>query len=311
VSPSIGISLFPDHGSNTAELIHRADLAMYAAKRSGEGQTVFRAAHETRTADHLALLLQLRHCVTRDELRLHFQPKIDLATRNIHAVEALVRWQHPEQGLLMPSSFISEVERTHLIQPVTRWVLDAALRQQAAWLDEGFDVNMAVNISGRGLGRGEDLVETVRELMARWGTRPQQLTLELTEGAIIEPSAPAVLGQLHDMGVRLSIDDYGTGYSSLAYLQRLPMDEVKIDRSFVTNLATVADDAIIVRSTIELGHKLGLTVIAEGVEDEAVASLLVECGCDLAQGYLFGYPVPAQELKSMLGEPNASPAVAA
>jgi diguanylate cyclase (GGDEF)-like protein/PAS domain S-box-containing protein len=307
VSPSIGISLFPEHGSSTAELVHRADLAMYAAKRSGEGQAVFRAAHETRTADHLALLLELRHCIARDELRLHFQPKVDLATRRICDVEALIRWQHPEQGLLMPSSFISEVERTYLIQPVTRWVLDGALCQQATWLEEGFDLAMSVNISARSLRNGEELVQAVAESIARWGTRRERLTLELTEGAIIETSAPAVLGQLHDMGVRLSIDDYGTGYSSLAYLQRLPMDEVKIDRSFVTTLATVADDAIIVRSTIELGHKLGLTVVAEGVEDEAVASSLVEYGCDLAQGYLFGRPVPAQQLTTRLSELNALP----
>ncbi len=147
----------------------------------------------------------------------------------------------------------------------------------------------------------------VAELIDHWGTQRERLTLELTEGAIIETSAPAVLAQLHEMGVQLSIDDYGTGYSSLAYLQRLPVDEVKIDRSFVTTLATVADDAIIVRSTIELGHKLGLTVVAEGVEDEAAAGLLLEYGCDVAQGYLFGRPVPARELTSMLSEADALP----
>jgi EAL domain-containing protein (putative c-di-GMP-specific phosphodiesterase class I) len=144
-------------------------------------------------------------------------------------------------------------------------------------------------------------------LIARWGTQRERLTLELTEGAIVETSAPAVLAQLHDMGVRLSIDDYGTGYSSLAYLQRLPTDEIKIDRSFVTSLATVADDAIIVGSTIELGHRLGLTVVAEGVEDEAVAGLLVEYGCDFAQGYLFGRPAPAEKLTDVLRERSALP----
>jgi diguanylate cyclase (GGDEF)-like protein len=307
VSPSIGISLFPEHGSTTTELLHRADLAMYAAKRSGEGQAVFRAAHETTTADQLALLLELRHCIAREELRLHFQPKVDLATRKICDVEALIRWQHRDQGLLMPASFISEVERTYLIAPVTRWVLDTALRQQATWLEEGFDLTMSVNISARSLTNGEDLVRMVAESLARWGTRPERLTLELTEGAIIEASAPAVLGRLHDMGVKLSIDDYGTGYSSLAYMQKLPVDEIKIDRSFVTTLATVDDDAIIVGSTIELGHRLGLTVVAEGVEDEAVANLLVEYGCDFAQGYLFSRPVPAEKLTDLLRQPTAVP----
>jgi diguanylate cyclase (GGDEF)-like protein/PAS domain S-box-containing protein len=310
VSPSTGIALFPDHGSDATELVHRADLAMYEAKRSGDGQTVFKAAYETETADRLALLLDLRNCVVRDELRLHFQPKVDLATGEICAVEALVRWQHPKQGLLMPASFISEVERTSLIAPVTRWVLDAALRQQSIWLKEGFDLQVAVNISARSLRHGDELVRTVAELTDRWGTGRRRLTLELTEGALIETSAPAVLGQLHEMGVQLSIDDYGVGYSSLAYLQRLPTDELKIDRSFVTTLAASPDDVIIVRSTIELGHQLGLRVVAEGVEDELTAGLLVEYRCDFAQGYFFSRPVPADELTVLLSDQSLLPVVA-
>ncbi len=151
VSPSIGIAMFPEHGSTTTDLLHRADLAMYAAKRSGHGHAVFSAEQETQTADHLALLLDLRHCVTREELVLHYQPKIDLATRKIFGVEALIRWQHPKQGLLAPASFMGEVERTHLIVPVTRWVLNEALRQQRAWRDEGLDLMMAVNVSARSL----------------------------------------------------------------------------------------------------------------------------------------------------------------
>jgi diguanylate cyclase (GGDEF)-like protein/PAS domain S-box-containing protein len=300
VSPSIGIALFPEHGSTTRELLHRADLAMYSAKRSGEGHAVFSVVHETHTSDHLSLLFDLRHCVTRNELVLHYQPKIDLDTREITGVEALVRWQHPTQGLLAPASFMPEVERTHLLAPVTRWVLDAALRQQRRWRDEGLDLSMAVNVSARSLLRASTLPDAVAELTQLWGIPPARLTLELTESALIPDAAAAVLGRLHTMGGLLSIDDFGTGYSSLAYLQRLPVNEIKIDRSFVMNLASAGDDAIIVRSTIDLAHNLGLRVVAEGVEDEGVAKLLVEYECDGAQGYHFGRPAPAADLSELL-----------
>jgi diguanylate cyclase (GGDEF)-like protein/PAS domain S-box-containing protein len=300
VSPSIGIALFPEHGTTPAELLHRADLAMYAAKRSGEGHAVFSATQETETADRLALLLDLRHCVERDELVLHYQPKIDLATGAICGVEALVRWLHPQQGLLAPASFMGEVERTHLIAPVTRWVLNEALRQQRAWRGQGLDLTMAVNISARSLRNVSSLPDTVAELTALWDTGPGRLTLELTEGALIEDAAPAVLARLHEMGQVLSIDDFGTGYSSLAYLQRLPVDEIKIDRSFISSLAPTSDDAFIVRSTIDLAHNLRLKVVAEGVEDESVAKLLAEYECDTAQGYHFARPAGAEELTEQL-----------
>jgi diguanylate cyclase (GGDEF)-like protein/PAS domain S-box-containing protein len=300
VSPSIGIALFPEHGTTPAELLHRADLAMYAAKRSGEGHAVFSATQETETADRLALLLDLRHCVDRAELVLHYQPKIDLATGAICGVEALVRWLHPQQGLLAPASFMGEVERTHLIAPVTRWVLNEALRQQRAWREQGLDLTMAVNISARSLRNVSSLPDTVAELTALWDTGPGRLTLELTEGALIEDAAPAVLARLHEMGQMLSIDDFGTGYSSLAYLQRLPVDEIKIDRSFISSLAPTSDDAFIVRSTIDLAHNLRLNVVAEGVEDENVAKLLAEYECDAAQGYHFARPAAPEELTDQL-----------
>jgi diguanylate cyclase (GGDEF)-like protein/PAS domain S-box-containing protein len=296
VAPSIGISIYPEHGDNIGELLHRADLAMYAAKRSGKGQAVFEAAHETETADHLALLLDLRHCIARDELLLHYQPKIDIATQAVSGVEALIRWRHPKKGVLMPGSFMPEVERTYLIEPVTRWVLNAAMRQQRAWRDEGIDLTMAVNISGRSLSHGGDLPATFAELSEVWAASAGSVTLELTEGALVEPAAPSMLHDLHDLGARLSIDDFGTGYSSLAYLQRLPVDEIKIDQSFVKNLATVEDDAIIVRSTVDLAHSLDLEVVAEGVEDQTALSVLAEFECDQAQGYFLGRPVVAEEL---------------
>ena len=300
VSPSIGIALFPEHGTTTANLLHRADLAMYAAKRSGQGHAVFNATQETQTADRLGLLVDLRRCVTREELVLEYQPKFDLASGRVYGVEALVRWLHPTQGLLPPASFMAEVERTHLITPVTRWVLNAALRQQRMWRDEGLDLTMAVNVSPRSLRRSSSLPDTVAELTRLWDTAPGRLVLELTEKALIGDAAPAVLARLHGMGEKLSIDDFGTGYSSLAYLQRLPVDEIKVDESFVVNLAAVGDDAIIVRSTIELAHNLGLTVVAEGVTEQRALDLLIEYGCDAAQGSYLGCPATPEKLGELL-----------
>jgi EAL domain-containing protein (putative c-di-GMP-specific phosphodiesterase class I) len=263
---------------------------------------VYDLAHEQQMTHSLALLADLRDCVTRDELVVHYQPQIDLATRRTTGVEALVRWRHPKQGLLQPGSFLPQVERTALIAPLTRWVLNQALRQQRAWSDDGISLSMAINISARTLQRPDELPDTVAELTALWGGTPDQLTLELTESALIETAAPAVLTSLHNMGHRISIDDFGTGYSSLAYLQNLPIDQIKVDRSFVTNLATVSGDAVIVRSTVDLGHNLGLTVVAEGVEDGTALDMLVEYRCDSAQGYLFSRALAAEELTAWLSE---------
>jgi EAL domain-containing protein (putative c-di-GMP-specific phosphodiesterase class I) len=202
----------------------------------------------------------------------------------------------------MPAQFMAEAERSALIEPLTRWVLDAALQQQRVWSDAGIDLTMAVNISARSLSRGSDLPDTVARLTDAWGVAPGNLILELTESAVIDPDAPEVLDILHAMGESLAIDDFGTGHSSLVYLQRLPIDEVKVDRSFVVNLATVPSDAVIVRSTIDLAHNLGLNVVAEGVEDEDALKMLVEYGCDTAQGYYFSRPCPADELTAWLAE---------
>ena len=302
VSASIGIALFPEHGGTTAELLRRADAAMYVAKKSGSGHAVYDAAQETQAAQQLELLVDLRHCINRGELVLHYQPKINLATRKLSGVEALLRWCHPVRGLLAPAGFMPDVERTELIAPVTRWVLNEALRQQLIWREEGIDLTMAVNISAHSLRPNSNLPDTIAELTETWNTAPDRLTLELTEGALIEAAAPDILTRLHDMGERLAIDDFGTGYSSLAYLQRLPVGEIKIDRSFVTSLATTSDDEVIVHSTIDLAHNLGLTVVAEGVEDENVLKMLAQHDCDAAQGYFFGRPCAANELTTWLTE---------
>jgi diguanylate cyclase (GGDEF)-like protein/PAS domain S-box-containing protein len=312
VTASVGIAMFPEHGRTADELLHRADVAMYIAKRTGSGHAVVDAAQEEVTARQLALLVELRQCIAQEELVLHYQPKIDLATHAVSGVEALVRWRHPERGLLMPGSFMPEVESTELIGPVTRWVLNEALHQQQTWRAQGIDLTVAVNFSARSLGVRSSVPDLVRELTDVWKTPPGRLILELTEGALIEASAPEILGQLHGMGEKLSIDDFGTGYSSLAYLQRLPVDELKIDKSFVTALSHAGDDAVIVRSTIDLAHSLGLTVVAEGVEDEAAKQMLVGYGCDRAQGYFFARPCPADEFTAwLLGSAYAAPLEAA
>jgi diguanylate cyclase (GGDEF)-like protein/PAS domain S-box-containing protein len=309
VSASVGIALFPQHGTTTADLLRRADLAMYDAKRSASGHAVFDAAHEKQLARHLALLVDLRQCVARDELVLHYQPKIDMTTRRIFGVEALIRWHHPEHGLMMPGAFLPELERIELIAPVTQWVINDALRQQQIWRQAGFDLDMAVNISAQSLSHIGTLPEVVAELTTAWDTAPDRLTLELTEGALIAADAPDVLARLHDTGVRVSIDDFGTGYSSLSYLQRLPVDEIKIDRSFVTSLVPDSDNEVIVRSTIDLAHNLGLTVVGEGVEDENVVEMLAAYGCDSAQGYFFSRPCAAPELTKWLTESSYGPSV--
>jgi diguanylate cyclase (GGDEF)-like protein/PAS domain S-box-containing protein len=303
VRASIGIAFFPQHGRATADLLRRADLAMHQAKESGSGLAVFAAEPEDRTARRLTLLSELRDCIPGGELVLHYQPKVDLTgERRTTGVEALVRWRHPIHGLLMPADFMDEAERSELIEPLTTWVLDEALRQQREWCDAGLDLTMAVNISARSLMRGSDLPDTVAKLTESWGIPPGRLILELTERAIIDADVPDVLELLHAMGEHLAIDDFGTGHSSLVYLQRLPIDEVKVDRSFVTNLATAPGDAVIVRSTIDLAHNLGLTVVAEGVEDETALAMLIEYGCDSAQGYFFSRPCPADELTAWLTE---------
>jgi diguanylate cyclase (GGDEF)-like protein/PAS domain S-box-containing protein len=302
VRASIGIAFFPQHGRTTADLTRRASLAMREAKQDGGGIGVFVAEPEDPTARRLTLLSELREGIPRGELVLHFQPKVDLGTRKTTGVEALVRWQHPTAGLLMPAEFLPETARSELIEPLTIWVLDEALRQQREWSDAGIDLTMAVNISARSLSRGSTLPDRVAQLTDTWGVAPGMLILELTESALIDAEGPVILELLHAMGERLAIDDFGTGHSSLVYLQRLPIDEIKVDRSFVMNLATTSSDAVIVRSTIDLAHNLGLTVVAEGVEDEVALGMLIEYGCDTAQGYLFSRPLPASELTAWLTE---------
>ena len=310
VSASIGVAMFPEHGDTPAELLRRADVAMYQAKRSGTGHAVADNAQEELAARQLELLLELRKCVSRSELVLHYQPKIHVDTGVICGVEALVRWQHPARGLLLPGVFMADVERTELLGPLTQWVLNEALRQQRVWYDAGTDLTMAVNISARSLTARSTLLGSLEQAQETWDVKPDRLILELTESALIESEAPRLLERIHNMGIGLSIDDFGTGYSSLSYLKRLPVDEIKIDKSFVTKLANRDendDDPVIVRSTIELAHNLGLSVVAEGVEDDVALDVLSKYRCDRAQGYFLGRPCPAHELTPRLGVRSAYP----
>jgi diguanylate cyclase (GGDEF)-like protein len=308
---SVGAAFFPQHGRATADLVRRSELAMRTARHSGGGLGVFVSEPEDPTARRLTLLRDLRAGIPGGELVLHFQPKVELSTRRVTGVEALVRWQHPTEGLLLPSEFMPEAARSELIEPLTRWVLDAALRQLRVWCDAGLDLTMAVNISPRSLTRDGALPDTVAELTEKWDIAPGSLVLEITESALLGAEGPVELQLLHAMGEHVAIDDFGTGHSSLVYLQRLPIDELKIDRSFVVNLATVPSDAVIVRSIIDLAHNLGLRVVAEGAEDAGALAMLVEWGCDSVQGHVFSRALAAADLTPrLMDSPSVTAAMA-
>jgi len=300
VKASIGITLVPLHGDNVDDLLRRADLAMYDAKRAGTGYALFASEQEETPARRLALLGELRQCIERAELVLHYQPKIDLSTGEIVGVEALTRWNHPSGRLFLPIDFMPEVEGSELMLPLTEWVLNEALCQLRAWRDDGYDLTMSINLGARCLVEGAAFFETVSSLVRAWDIPPARLTFELTESALIEVGAPGLLTQLKNLDERLSIDDFGTGYSSLVYLQRLPVVEIKADKSFVMTMCSVSDDAVIVRSIIDLAHNLGVRVVAEGVEDRATMDLLNEYGCDEAQGYYFSRPLRGEDLLKWL-----------
>ena len=297
VPGSIGIAIGPEHGTDPDLLLQRADVAMYQAKVGHTGIEVYAPERDQYSPRRLALVGALRTAIEERDLTLLYQPKVELTGRRVVGAEALLRWHHPEHGSVPPDEFIPIAESTALIQPLARFVLETALEQARRWQESGISLGLAVNLSVRNLLE-PTLVGRVAELVARAGVAPNTLTLEITEsGVMTDPEAAiAVLWGLRRIGVRLSVDDFGTGYSSLAYLKRLPVDEVKLDKSFVLNMTGDADDAAIVRSTIELAHNLGLQLVAEGVENQRTLELLTTLGCDLAQGYHLARPMPADEL---------------
>jgi diguanylate cyclase (GGDEF)-like protein len=301
IGASVGIALYPDHGHDAETLLRRADVAMYAAKRSGTGFAFYAVEHDTHSPTRLAMLAELRHAIEQGKLLLHYQPKVDLRSGRIVGAEALVRWEHPTLGLLMPDDFIPLAEHTGLIRPLGLWVVEAALRQCKAWQRVGTRLKLAVNLSMRNL-HDPQLPETFERLLKRHNLAAGCLQVEITESALMaDPDhSTRVLTALDSMGIRLAVDDYGTGYSSLAYLRRLPVEELKIDKSFVSDMTTEENSAVIVRSTIELGHNLGLVVTAEGVENRATAEMLSAERCDLAQGYFFSQPLNVRDLNQLL-----------
>jgi diguanylate cyclase (GGDEF)-like protein len=297
VEASIGISLFPEHGRTPSMLLQHADVAMYEAKRGQLGYAVFEPSRDGGSRHRLETLEELRVALNSDQLVVHYQPKQALLSGVTTGAEALVRWAHPTRGLLFPDTFLPIAERAGLMRMVAVQVLEISLRDLAAWRADGHELSMAVNLSVSNL-QDSELPQQVAQLLARHGVPADALMLEITENILMSDAERSrqVLDGLRAIGVRLSVDDYGTGFSSLAYLQALPVDELKLDRSFVTHMSSDPRAAAIVRSTIELSHELGMQMVAEGVEDEAALQMLRAWGCDVAQGYHIARPMPAEQL---------------
>jgi diguanylate cyclase (GGDEF)-like protein len=301
VTASVGVAVYPDHGVSAELLLQRADVAMYTAKRRRTGVELYDAAVDTNDADRLALVAELREGLEREEVIVHFQPQVEIPSGRVVAMEALARWNHPRRGLLLPAEFVTIAEHTGASRALTSYVLERVVRQAAAWAEAGTPTTVAANLSMVDL-LDLSLPEEVAALLAREGLEPSLLELEITESSIMADPARVrdVVTRLDELGVRLAIDDFGTGYSSLTYLKRLPVDVLKIDRSFVIGMTADESDRAIVRSTIDLGHNLGLTVVAEGVETPALWDELRRLGSDVAQGWYVAHPAPADEVAPLL-----------
>lgn len=309
VGASIGISLYPEHGSDAATLMKRAEVAMYHAKRHRSGYAVYNVDVDPHSLRRLTLLGELRQALESDELCVDFQPKVLAGSRQPCGVEALARWYHPYHGAMSPSEFVPLAEETGLIRPLTRWVLDAVLHSWSKWNAGGVRTTVAVNLSVRNL-LDPKLTDMIANQLRRWNVPAEFLELEITESDIMSDPDHSlrVLRKLDEMGIKLSIDDFGTGYSSLAYLRKLPVDAIKIDRSFVIAMEQDSNDRLIVEATIDLAHKLGLRVVAEGAETEQVVKLLEELGCDAVQGYFISRPLDEQlALKWLQAATRTSP----
>jgi diguanylate cyclase (GGDEF)-like protein len=310
IDASVGIALYPQHGENVDILLQHADVAMYEAKRTHSGIEHYSVDHDPYNPVRLAMVGELRKGLEQNEVLLHYQPQVELESGKVVGAEALVRWQHPTRGLTPPVEFVPMAERTGLIRPLSRYVLNAAIAQCHEWSNAGLALKVSVNLSTRNL-LDPTLPDDVARLLAKWGVPASLLELEITESTImVDPKrAMEVLTRLHGMGIALSIDDFGTGYSSLAYLKELPVNELKIDRTFVETMTSNRGDAFIVRSTIDLAHNLRLQVVAEGVEDAETMSELTDLGCNIAQGFHLSRPLPAHEFDQWLAERGEGAAV--
>lgn len=293
---AIGIALFPGHAADAAALLRRASAAVHQGNYRRGGYALYTGGQEEESTRRLSLMADLHRAIGSDELQLYCQPKVDIATRRVCSAEALVRWRHPLHGMVPATEFIGLAEKAGTIAPVTNWMLEAVFRQCHAWHEAGQQQALAINLSAHDL-YDADMVDRIRDLFSTWGIGPEMIQFELTESGLMHDPVAALetLVRLKRLGVQLFVDDYGTGYSSLSYLQKLPVDAIKIDQSFVKPMAADCDSSVIVSSTIELGHKLGLTVVAEGVETQDVWNRLADMGCDVAQGYLISRPMPAED----------------
>ncbi|MBU0481949.1 MAG: EAL domain-containing protein [Proteobacteria bacterium] len=297
VGVNIGIVTYPEHGQDTGTLLQHADIAMYEAKRNQVNYCLFNPEKNRTTWDRLILMGELRKAIESGHLILHFQPQISVLDGRLSGIEALVRWQHEKKGLIQPDEFISLIEQSGLSKPLTNFVLDKALEHYSLWRESAMKTGISINISVKNL-HDFDFPGQVKATLDKWGIEPDRLTLEITESSIMaDPGRVAlVVESLKKLGVRLAIDDFGTGYSSLQYLRQFPAREIKIDKSFVTDMLSNEDNAVIVKSTIDMAHNIGRQVVAEGVEDHETGVLLKRLGCDYLQGFHISHPLPPDDL---------------
>ncbi|MCE2509865.1 MAG: EAL domain-containing protein [Alphaproteobacteria bacterium] len=301
VGISIGIALFPEHGADSSTLFRHADQAMYEAKRLNSGYALYNLARDDQMHRRFLYASELREALERDQLKLEYQPKISLKTGHLVGVEALVRWHHPVHGLVPPGDFIPAAERTAVIKTLTEATISMGLEQVGVWSRQGLSLPVAINVSPRAL-HDLELPERVIGLLEHWQISTELLVLEITESALMLnlDHILEILNRFHSMGIRISVDDFGTGFSSFAYLKKLPIHEIKIDPSFIANITTNMSDVAIVQSLIYLAERLGVTVVAEGIESGPARDFLTELGCDLAQGYGIGHPMPAPKLPAWI-----------
>ncbi len=305
VTGSIGIAAYPDDGEDIDTLLKNADSAMYHAKDAGRNNFKFYAKHMNEfTLSRLNMEAELKKALERNEFILYYQPQVEAATSTIVGVEALIRWEHPERGMVSPNEFVFIAEETGLIILIGEWVLRTACEQMAIWHKAGFnELRVGVNLSSLQFRQG-NIVKTIKNILAATGLDPQYLELELTESIMMQDveETIATLWKLKEMGLKLSIDDFGTGYSSMSYLKRFPLDTLKIDKSFIKDVMTDSDDAAITKATIGLAKGLGLTTIAEGVETKEQLTFLRKQGCDQIQGYFISRPVPAEKVEQLFAK---------
>lgn len=300
INASIGVAIYPEHGEDHTSLIRHADVAMYEGKRNGSNICLYNPKFDVHTPGRLALMADLRQAIEEDRLQLHYQPQYDLNNDQVYGVEALLRWEHDIRGFIPPDQFIYIAENSSLIQPLTFWVLNRAFKQWSEWKKDGIELDLSINISARNINNPK-LADKLSDLIELYNIDKNRIKLEITESAIMSTPTTVLKLMNHEKlkGIRFSIDDFGTGYSSLSYLKRLPVHEVKIDKSFVHQMDSNDDDASIVNSVIDLAHNLGHKVVAEGVETENVMKMLKLRGCDSVQGYLLSRPVTADKISQL------------